>query len=44
MMDIDNFEDDNIINEEKFFTIMAIAINRLGNWLLELTDNVATLL
>lgn len=43
-LDIDNFEDPALLNEERFFTIMAGALQRLGTWVLELTDNVKTLL
>lgn len=50
MLDVDNVEDpDNeqsklVLYEERFFTIMAGALQRLGNWLLEMTDNMKTLL
>lgn len=43
-MDIDNYEDEAQLNEEKFFSIMAGALQKLGNWCLELIDNVKTLL
>jgi hypothetical protein len=44
ILDIDELEDDDIRNEERFFTIMAGALNRVGTWALEMTDNVKTLL
>ena len=41
-MDMDVFENENILNEEQFFHLMAGAINRLGIWSLELQENVKT--
>lgn len=43
-LDIDNLDDEPILEEEKFFVIMANAIKKLGFWLVDLTHNINTLL